>query len=79
MSFPHGARNPQVVRMAFESGFKLLFTSDPHLNVLSNGRPASGILGRIEIPAGAIQDRSGRWRRDLLGFWLFTRPARASD
>jgi len=79
MSFPHGARNPQVVRMAFESGFKLLFTSDPYLNVLSNGRPASGILGRIEIPAGAIQDRSGRWRRDLLALWLFTRPARASD
>lgn len=72
LSFPHGRYSPQVTAAAVSAGFKLLFTSDPVLNRLAAGRPAS-LLGRIEIPAAQIADRHGRLRRERLATWLFLR------
>lgn len=72
LSFPHGRYSPPVTAAAASAGFKLLFTSDPVLNRLAAGRPAS-LLGRIEIPAGQIADRHGRLQRERLATWLFLR------
>jgi peptidoglycan/xylan/chitin deacetylase (PgdA/CDA1 family) len=74
LSFPHGSYNSRVIHEASEAGYRLLFTSDPHLNPLDRiSRPA--VLGRIPVSAQEIAGETGVLSPELLALWLFTRPS----
>jgi peptidoglycan/xylan/chitin deacetylase (PgdA/CDA1 family) len=74
MSFPHGRYTPEIAGRARDSGYELVFTSDPVLNPL---QPAPGwLLGRVGFEQSGIVDRSGRFRADLLALMLFRKPQR---
>jgi O-antigen/teichoic acid export membrane protein/peptidoglycan/xylan/chitin deacetylase (PgdA/CDA1 family) len=75
MSMPHGAWNDQVLAQCRAVGYRFLFNSKPHLNLLVPGQPSLGPVGRIHVSERAIQDRRGRFRPSLLATWLFLRPA----
>ena len=74
MSFPHGSYDRGVVDAARAAGYRLLFTSDPVLNVLRDGEAAPPVLGRIGFDPVVITDREGRFRPELLALWLWRRP-----
>jgi peptidoglycan/xylan/chitin deacetylase (PgdA/CDA1 family) len=76
ISFPHGSYDSAITQMAFEEGYRLLFTSDSCVNRFTNGRPGR-ILGRIAILEREITDKNGEFCPDLMARWLFRRPARA--
>src|SRR5262249_32065477 len=40
LSFPHGRYNDEAVRQARLCGYRLIFTSDPYINRVVNGKPA---------------------------------------
>lgn len=73
VSFPNGSYDAKVVGAARASGFRLMFTSDPILNPLREGRPTSDLLGRIYIEEKLITDADGRFRPELMALWLFPR------
>lgn len=77
VSFPHGRYDGASVRVARAAGYRLLFTSDPYLTPLADGRPTSDLLGRIPLPGPAVCDERGRLRPELLALWLFRRPRSA--
>lgn len=71
MSFPHGAFDDAIAARALDAGYELLFTSVPVLNQV--GLQPSWLLGRTGYEADTVTDRSGRFRPDLLGWYLFRR------
>ncbi len=74
MSFPHGAFDDRIVRLAFDAGYELMFTSVPVLNPV---RPApGGLLGRTGFEASGVLDAHRRFRPDWLAWYLFRRPVR---
>ena len=76
LSFPHGCYDAATVDAAMGCGYRLLFTSDPVLTLLSRGRRLDGrLLGRIDIPARAVIDSSGEFSPERMATWLFTRSA----
>lgn len=76
LSFPYGLYTPHLVSIAQQLGYSLLFTSDQHLNSLSNRTLQARVLGRISICAADIINSSGRLRPELLAMVLFGRPRR---
>jgi hypothetical protein len=74
MSFPHGAFDADIAAQAREAGYALLFTSVPVLNPVGD-RP-SWLLGRTGYETDTIADASGRFRPELLAWYLFRREAR---
>ena len=76
LSYPHGRYDRRSVAAAMACGFDLQFNSVACLNDAPAGRPASRLLGRIEIPAQHISDKAGQLRADRLATWLFNRPLR---
>lgn len=70
MSFPHGRYTTETARVAREAGYRFLFTGDPVLNVIGPDGLAP-TLGRIELPAEAVSDGSGRFRPEQLALRLF--------
>lgn len=76
-SFPNGRYDAKALAAARAVGFRLIFTSDPYLVPLMQGRPGSDLLGRIYIEEKLITDSEGRFRPELLALWLFRREARA--
>lgn len=75
LSFPHGRYDESVVQAARAAGYELMFSSDPHLNRMIDGRPARDVLGRIYIDERMLADREGRLLPERLAFWLFGRDA----
>jgi peptidoglycan/xylan/chitin deacetylase (PgdA/CDA1 family) len=75
MSFPHGRYNRQAVHAARKAGYRFLFTSEPSLTPLINGRPAGGLYGRIEIAAADITDGAGVFEPERMAAKLFTAPS----
>jgi hypothetical protein len=69
MSMPHGRYNKAVLAAAKRSGYRLLFTSDPHLNPRSVGT----VVGRIAIDMKDLADSRGRLDRGHMAAWLFRR------
>jgi peptidoglycan/xylan/chitin deacetylase (PgdA/CDA1 family) len=69
MSMPHGRYNEAVLAAAKRSGYRLLFTSDPHLNP----RSVSTVVGRIAIDMKDLADSRGRLDRGHMAAWLFRR------
>jgi peptidoglycan/xylan/chitin deacetylase (PgdA/CDA1 family) len=74
MSFPHGAYSDDVVRLAWEAGYRYLFSSDPHL-------VDSGSLAADKRPFGRIHMPENQWTCDGQGIsfpklasFLFFRP-----
>lgn len=77
LSFPHGRYDAAAVTAALGSGFTLMFTSDPVRTPLSRGRRLRNrLIGRIDIPAAAIEAPDGRLDRARMATWLFRRPTR---
>lgn len=75
LSFPHGRFDEATVAQARAAGYRLMFTSTPHLTELTGGRFDGDILGRIEVAARhAAPD--GHFRPDLLACQLFLRESR---
>lgn len=74
LSFPHGRWDPALVRAARASGHALCFTSDRLANACPGGRPASDLLGRVEIHAGLLADPDGTLRPERLANFLATLP-----
>lgn len=54
LAFPFGSYTESVVRSAFAKGYKLLFTFKPALMKLSQGRPASPVLDRVNVSGPVI-------------------------
>ena len=74
---PHGRYNAAVLAAAHEAGMKLVFTSDPQLNVTQDGmlvpdRP----LGRINIVARQIEAAPDRLSPAAAARWLWARDCR---
>jgi peptidoglycan/xylan/chitin deacetylase (PgdA/CDA1 family) len=74
MSFPHGAFDAGIAGRAREAGYELLFTSVPVLNPVGD-RP-SWLLGRTGYETDTIADARGRFRPELLAWYLFRRETR---
>lgn len=72
LSFPHGVYDSQSVAAAESAGYKVLFTSDSHLNPLRRGKPVTRVLGRIHVPGVSVIDAQGDLRPELLAIRLFT-------
>ena len=72
VSFPHGKWTQEIVDRARRDGYKLMFTSVPAGNAISPSCP--DVLARIGIETDNAQDRTGRFRPDLLALRLFRRP-----
>jgi O-antigen/teichoic acid export membrane protein/peptidoglycan/xylan/chitin deacetylase (PgdA/CDA1 family) len=79
MSLPHGASSATVLDQCRSAGYRYLFNSESHLNLLDGAGPVRGVpgpVGRIHLPEREITD-GGRFQPALLATWLFLRPARA--
>jgi peptidoglycan/xylan/chitin deacetylase (PgdA/CDA1 family) len=74
LSFPHGRYDSTTIAEAAGLGFDLMFCSVACLNDAPDGRPASRLLGRIEIATRHIADADGRLEPHRLASWLFVRP-----
>jgi len=75
-SFPHGIYNDRIIEMAYQSGYQLLFTSDPYLIPLRKERLRTRLLGRISIPYRVVTDREGDFSAPMLAFWLVNRSSK---
>lgn len=75
MSFPHGRYDSAVVQAAVETGFDLLFTSDPILNQVVPRAAATStpLLGRVGIADASMTDGRGRFLESALAASLFFR------
>jgi peptidoglycan/xylan/chitin deacetylase (PgdA/CDA1 family) len=72
LSFPHGRFDADIIVKARMSGYKMMFTSAPHLTELTGGRPTCDVIGRIEVSTRhAAPD--GQFRPDLLACQMFLR------
>jgi peptidoglycan/xylan/chitin deacetylase (PgdA/CDA1 family) len=71
LSFPHGAYTSEIVDHALASGYRLAFTSDAELCVLSTGFLMSPLLGRIDVDARRIAP-TGTFRPEMLATTFFT-------
>lgn len=72
MSFPHGRHDAAVARKARDSGYELVFTSEPVLNPID---PQPGwLLGRVGFEQSGIVDAAGRFRAEKLALLLFRKP-----
>ena len=74
---PHGRYNAIVIAAAHAAGMKLMFTSDPHLNLTCEGmlvpdRP----LGRINVVARQIEAAPHRLAPAAAARWLWARDCR---
>jgi peptidoglycan/xylan/chitin deacetylase (PgdA/CDA1 family) len=49
LAFPFGSYSEAVVRSAFAEGYKVLFTFNPALTKLSQGRPVGPVLDRVNV------------------------------
>jgi peptidoglycan/xylan/chitin deacetylase (PgdA/CDA1 family) len=75
LSCPHGRYNAGVISAARAAGVRLIFTSDPILNLVPGGFVAADRpIGRIYISAPHLADRSGRLDRSAAAAWLWRRP-----
>lgn len=74
LSYPHGRYDDALAEETRKAGYRLIATSDEHLNDFSGGSlPAT--LGRIDVPAHEISDVNGRLDSMRLAYWMFRRPA----
>jgi peptidoglycan/xylan/chitin deacetylase (PgdA/CDA1 family) len=74
---PHGRYDARVIAGAHAAGMKLVFTSDPILNLTRNGaliqpRP----IGRINVEARRITDEFQRFNPAAAARWLWARDCR---
>jgi peptidoglycan/xylan/chitin deacetylase (PgdA/CDA1 family) len=75
LAIPHGRFDEDVIAAAQRIGYKLVFTSRPHINRLAPGRrPAGRVLGRIVVEQGPLSDPRGRLNSEEMATWLFLRP-----
>ncbi len=76
LSFPHGRYSAASLAATWAGGFKLVFTSDACLIPISQGRPETALLGRIDVDGGGVTDAAGRFSAARTATWLFNRPIR---
>lgn len=73
ISFPHGRYDNHTARVARDTGYRLLFTSDPVLNPCPKGWLKSDIVGRISIATANVVGANGNVKGERLAPWLFLR------
>jgi peptidoglycan/xylan/chitin deacetylase (PgdA/CDA1 family) len=73
ISFPHGRYDNHTARIARDTGYRLLFTSDPVLNPCPKGWLKSDIVGRISIATANVEGANGNMKGERLAPWLFLR------
>jgi hypothetical protein len=75
-SMPHGASSAKVLDECRAAGYRYLFNSQSHLNLLDNLALGghTGPIGRIHIPQREITDHRGRLDPARLATWLMLRP-----
>ena len=73
LSFPHGSFDDAISARAAEAGYALQFTSVPVLNPV--GERPSWLLGRTGYETDTVA-RGGRFRPDLMAWYLFRRETR---
>ncbi len=76
LAYPHGRYSAAVIEAAAKAGFTQQFTSEPHLNRLTAGRPRGWLFGRLDIPEAEIVDAQGQFDAERLAYWLTMRPVR---
>lgn len=64
LSIPGGAIDDRVLRIARESGYRFVFTSNVHLN---NARTLSDSIGRVAIRSTTTNAKIRRWVQGRLG------------
>ncbi|MGB0133861.1 polysaccharide deacetylase family protein [Dokdonella sp.] len=74
MSFPHGRYTPEIAERAHQSGYQLVFTSDPVINPIAD-RPG-WLLGRVGFEQPGIVGKGGGFRADKLALLLFRKQSR---
>jgi O-antigen/teichoic acid export membrane protein/peptidoglycan/xylan/chitin deacetylase (PgdA/CDA1 family) len=74
MSFPHGAYSDAVIAQCRAVGYRYLFSSDAHLNMIEKKSDAGCPVGRIHISERAIINGNGNVEPTLLATSLFLRP-----
>lgn len=79
VAFPHGRYDGATLAAARNCGFALMFTTDACVNDSPAGRPASDVLGRIEITQAAITGADGRLQPERLAVHMFARPIERLD
>ena len=75
MSFPHGLYDESIAARAHGSGFELVFTSDPTINVTN--RAVGWLLGRLGFESETVADAEGRFRPEWLAMYLFRKEHRS--
>ncbi|MBL8697856.1 MAG: polysaccharide deacetylase family protein [Alphaproteobacteria bacterium] len=77
LAIPHGRYDARVLDGAWAAGFKLVFTSDAHINAtpgcFAGGRTR---LGRISVDQPILVDGAGALDEAKLAAWLWRRPVR---
>lgn len=74
LACPHGRHDARVFAAARSADMALMFTSEPVLNRLQDGRLAADRpIGRISMEASQISDAEGRLDRALAARWLWRR------
>lgn len=78
-SFPHGQYTTACVEDVAASGYRLIFTSEEHLNDSRISPRDAVVLGRIYIPAHEVSKNGLRLSPELLATWLFCRPRKQPE
>lgn len=76
MSFPHGRYNPEIVKHASNLGMRLMFTSDPLLNLCPGGWLDSDLIGRIPVSTSTVARADGLLELERVMPWLILRDER---
>jgi peptidoglycan/xylan/chitin deacetylase (PgdA/CDA1 family) len=75
MSFPHGRCNDDLMRMAKDAGYTLIFTGIECHNAMQ--KKSHAVFGRFNINQQILQDRNGRLLPELMALYLFRRPVKS--
>lgn len=71
-SYPHGRHNDELIKMATDAGYTMMFTCIRCHTKLHQKKPA--IFGRHNMNQLVYQDDNGRLRPELLSLYLFRQP-----
>lgn len=74
-AFPHGCYHPPHVGEAHKAGYELVFTTEPKLNRLKNGKLLSPVIARITISDYDMLDDNRHFSEAQLSYALYNRPA----
>ena len=75
MSFPHGRWNSEILGIAQQLGYEIMFTSNSVLNPCPAGWLEHCVLGRIAITRETAGKRNGNLAPPRMATWLYSRDS----